>query len=75
MHITVQILLFLHTVKRKRDSNAELLQYLERADERFLQHSKDLNDALLQKLEADTSAYLGLMERMVVLLEAQAHKP
>lgn len=68
------ILLCLHTVKRKRDSNAELLQYLQRADERFLQHSKDLNDALLQKLEADTSAYLGLMERMVVLLEAQAHK-
>lgn len=64
----------MHTVKRKRDSTAELLQYLERADERFLQHSKDLNDALLQKLEADTSAYLGLMERMVVLLEAQAHK-
>lgn len=64
----------MHTVKRKRDSNAELLQYLERADERFLQHSKDLNDALLQKLEADTSAYLGLMERVVVLLEAQAHK-
>ncbi|XP_078023613.1 uncharacterized protein LOC144462836 isoform X2 [Epinephelus lanceolatus] len=45
--------------KMKRDSNTELLEYLERADERFLQHSKDLNDALLQKLETDTSVFLG----------------
>ncbi len=37
----------------------ELLHYLERADERFL-HSKDMNDALLQKMEADTSALLGV---------------
>ncbi|KAL7398697.1 hypothetical protein ABVT39_013600 [Epinephelus coioides] len=60
--------------KRKRDSSTGLLEYLERADERFLQHSKDLNDALLQKLETDTSAFLGLMERMVSVMEAQAQK-
>ncbi|KAL7401883.1 hypothetical protein ABVT39_005906 [Epinephelus coioides] len=58
--------------KRKRDSNTELLEYLERADERFLQHIKDLNDALLQKLETDTSVFLGLMGRMVSVMEAQA---
>lgn len=40
----------------------ELLEYLERADQRFLQHDKDLNDTLLQKMEAGTSALLGLME-------------
>ncbi|XP_036382907.1 trihelix transcription factor GTL1-like [Megalops cyprinoides] len=55
--------------KRKRDDDVELLQhvlqYLERANERFLQHSKDTNAALLQKMEADTSALLGLMGRMV----------
>ncbi|KAL7405059.1 hypothetical protein ABVT39_023280 [Epinephelus coioides] len=58
----------------KRDSNTELLEYLERADERFLQHSKDLNDALLQKRETDTSAFLGLMGCMVSVMEAQALK-
>ncbi|XP_049460925.1 uncharacterized protein LOC125906353 [Epinephelus fuscoguttatus] len=60
--------------KRMKDSNTELLEYLERADERFLQHSKDLNDALLQKLETDTSAFLGLMGHMVSVMEAQAQK-
>ncbi|KAL7406252.1 hypothetical protein ABVT39_016442 [Epinephelus coioides] len=58
--------------KRKRDSNAGLLEYLERAHERFLQYNKDLNDALLQKL--DTSAFLGLMGCMVSVMEAQAQK-
>ncbi|XP_060776523.1 uncharacterized protein LOC132885998 [Neoarius graeffei] len=51
--------------KRKRDSNTELLEYLERADEKFLQHSKEMNDALLHKLEADNSAFLSIMGRMV----------
>ncbi|XP_060782569.1 uncharacterized protein LOC132889770 [Neoarius graeffei] len=60
--------------KRKRDSNTELLDYLERADERFLQHSKEMNDALLHKLEADNSAFLSMMGRMVSVMEAQARK-
>lgn len=38
----------------------ELLGYPERTDVRFLQHSKDMNDDLLQR-EPDTSALLGLM--------------
>ncbi|XP_060784665.1 uncharacterized protein LOC132891211 [Neoarius graeffei] len=60
--------------KRKRDSNTELLDYLERADERFLQHSKEMNDALLHKLEADNSAFLSMMGRMVSVMEVQARK-
>ncbi|KAG7281412.1 hypothetical protein CRUP_029861 [Coryphaenoides rupestris] len=60
--------------KRKRDTNEDLLQYLERADERFLQHSKDMNDALLRKLDKDSSVLFGLMGRMVAVMEAQANK-
>ena len=62
----------MYTAKRKRDSNTELLEYLERVDVRFLQHSKELNDALLHNLETDTTSFLGLMERMVSVMEAQA---
>lgn len=47
--------------KGSETKNMELLQYLERGDERFLQHSKDMNDTLLQKMEADTNALLRLM--------------
>lgn len=68
------MLLFLNTGKRKCDNNLELLQYLERPDERFLPHSKDMNDALLQKMAANTSALLGLMGLMVVMMEAQSHE-
>ncbi|KAI3352253.1 hypothetical protein L3Q82_005231 [Scortum barcoo] len=53
--------------KRKCDDSQELLQDLQRADERFLQHSKDMNDALLQKMEENTSALSGLMGRGCVL--------
>ncbi|XP_056100597.1 uncharacterized protein LOC130101820 [Rhinichthys klamathensis goyatoka] len=59
--------------KRKRDMNGELLEYFERSDERFLQHCKDMNDTLLRKLDADSSAMLGLMERMVTVMERQPH--
>ncbi|XP_034562848.1 uncharacterized protein LOC117829328 [Notolabrus celidotus] len=57
--------------KRKRDNEEELLQYLERADEKFLQHSKEMNDALLDRMKSDTSALLGLMNRMVAVMEGQ----
>ncbi|XP_060776467.1 cell adhesion molecule DSCAM-like [Neoarius graeffei] len=60
--------------KRKRDSNTELLEYLERADEKFLQHSKEMNDTLLHKLEADNSAFLSIMGRIVSVMEVQARK-
>lgn len=53
--------------------NGELLEYFERSDERFLQHCKDMNDTLLRKLDADSSAMLGLMERMVTVMERQPH--
>lgn len=64
----------MYTGKRKKDNDAELLEYLKRADERFLQHSKELNDALLQQLDTETNAFLGLMGRMVSLMEARAKK-
>ncbi|KAK7175605.1 hypothetical protein R3I93_002514 [Phoxinus phoxinus] len=60
--------------KRKRDSTSDLVQYLERADERFLQHSKDMDDALRQDMRADTQSLLGLMGRMVAVMEAQVQK-
>ena len=50
------------------------LQYLERADERFLQLSRDMNDALLQKMKADTSTLLGFMGRMMALMDAQYNR-
>ncbi|CAM4597519.1 unnamed protein product [Leuciscus chuanchicus] len=60
--------------KRKRDSTSELVQYLERADERFLQHSKEMDDALRQDMRADTHSLLGLMGRIVAVMEAQSQK-
>lgn len=60
--------------KRKRDSTSELVQYLERADERFLQHSKEMDEALRQDMRADTHSLLGLMGRMVAIMETQAQK-
>ncbi len=67
-------MLMLYTGKRKRDSTSELIQYLERADESFLQHSKEMEDALLQEMRADTRSLLGLMGRMVAVTEAQSQK-
>lgn len=68
------LLLLLYTGKRKRDGTSELVQYLERADERFLQHSKEMDDALRQDMRADTHSLLGLMGRMVAVMEAQVQK-
>ncbi|KAM3858203.1 glycoprotein-N-acetylgalactosamine 3-beta-galactosyltransferase 1 [Diretmus argenteus] len=59
------------SLTRKRKMDVDVLQYLERADERFLQHSKDMNTALLQKMEEDNRALLGLMGRMVAVMEAK----
>ncbi|GAA6087026.1 uncharacterized protein LOC110439066 [Tachysurus ichikawai] len=51
--------------KRKRDSTSEMVQYFERAEERFFQQSKKLDNALLRETTADTHSLLGLMECMV----------
>ena len=71
--------MFLYTGKGKQDSNEELLQYLEREDERFLQHSKVMNDALLYKMKADTSLVSWAAGRMVAvrgsLLQLTALEP
>lgn len=53
--------------------NGELLEYFERSDERFLLHCKDMNDTLLKKMDANSTAMLGLMERMVMVMERQSH--
>ncbi|KAK2863753.1 hypothetical protein Q7C36_002907 [Tachysurus vachellii] len=55
----------LKKLKKKRDSISELMQYFEMADEQFFQHSKEMENALLQEMRADTRSLLGLMERMV----------
>jgi len=53
---------------RKRNSTYKVVQYLERADKRLLQHSKEMDDALLQEMRADTHSLLGLMGRMVAVM-------
>ena len=58
-----------YTGKRQRE-NEELLEYMEKADDKFLQLNKDMT----AKMETDTSALLGLMARMVAVMEAQAKK-
>lgn len=56
---------------RKNDSNQELLDYLQTADERFMAHAKELNTAILNKMDEATNSMLGLLGRMVTLMEAQ----
>ncbi|XP_061601490.1 uncharacterized protein si:dkey-261j15.2 [Cololabis saira] len=58
--------------KRKRDT--DMWDYLEQADKRFLQQTTDMNTALLQEMREmreQSAAYIGLMGRMVSLMEAQ----
>jgi len=43
---------------------------MEKADTRFLDFSREM----MQKMEADTGALLGLMGRMVTAMESQANK-
>ncbi|XP_026070208.1 uncharacterized protein LOC113050941 isoform X1 [Carassius auratus] len=56
---------------KKRDSNQELLEYLKTADERFMAHAKELNTATLNKMDEATNSMLGLLGRMVALMEEQ----
>lgn len=56
---------------RKRDSNQELLEYLKASDERFMEHAKELNTAILNKIDEATKSVLGLLERMVAVMEGQ----
>ncbi|XP_077353566.1 uncharacterized protein LOC144002312 [Festucalex cinctus] len=52
-------------VKRKRPSDG-LLEFLERSDERFFQFSREL----MHRMEEDTKSLLGLLGRMVTVMEA-----
>lgn len=56
---------------RKIDSNQELLEYLKASDERFMEHAKELNTAILNKIDEATNSMLGLLERMVAVMEGQ----
>ncbi|XP_016122290.1 uncharacterized protein [Sinocyclocheilus grahami] len=61
---------------KKRDSNQELLEYLKTADERFMAHAKELNTAILNKMDEATNSMLGLLGRMLALMEEQqGNKP
>lgn len=66
--------------KRKRDSTTELLEYLERSEKRFLKQTRrdqDLTAALLQnvqRMDDTTKRLVGLMERMVSVMESQSQK-
>lgn len=59
--------------KRKRDP-ADVLEYMERADDKFLEHSRDVNNVLLPKMDEHATAYIALMGRIVSLMEAQLKK-
>ncbi|XP_043098897.1 uncharacterized protein LOC122347579 [Puntigrus tetrazona] len=60
----------------KKDSNQELLEYLKTADERFMAHAKELNTAILNKMDEATNSMLGLLGRMVAIMEEQqGNKP
>ncbi|XP_019744307.1 uncharacterized protein LOC109527062 [Hippocampus comes] len=51
--------------KRKRPSDG-LLEFLERSDERFFQFSREL----MHRMEEDTKSLIGLLGRMVTVMEA-----
>ncbi|XP_072288362.1 zinc finger and SCAN domain-containing protein 29-like [Eucyclogobius newberryi] len=61
-------------VKRKRKESSELVECLERMQERFLQHSREMHEALLNNVDTHMTAVIGLMERMTSAIEAQAAK-
>ncbi|XP_029988446.1 uncharacterized protein LOC115418192 [Sphaeramia orbicularis] len=66
--------------KRKRNSNTELLEYLERSEERFLEQTRrdqDVTAALLQNIQRmneTSSTLVVLMERMVSVMEGLSQK-
>ncbi len=74
------IFLYFYTGKRKRDATVDLLRYLERSEERFLEQSRrahDLASAMLQSIQrmgGNASALVGLMGRMVSVLEGLSRK-
>ncbi|XP_051996799.1 uncharacterized protein si:dkey-261j15.2 [Xyrauchen texanus] len=56
---------------RKKGSNKELLEYLQTADERFMEHARELNAVILKKMDEATNSMLGLLGRMVAVMEGQ----
>ncbi|CAL9707142.1 unnamed protein product [Knipowitschia caucasica] len=62
-------------VKRKRRESSELVECLERMQERFLQHSREMHEALLNNIDTHMTAVVGLMERMASAMEARAANP
>ncbi|KAK7922029.1 hypothetical protein WMY93_008931 [Mugilogobius chulae] len=61
-------------VKRKRKESSELLECLERMQERYLEHSREMHEALLNNIDTHMTAVVGLMERMASAMEAQVAK-
>ena len=47
-----------------------MLEYLEKADEMFLQHSRDM----MQQMKENAVVYAGLMARMVAVMESHPRK-
>lgn len=76
--VVVVVSILLHTVKRKRDDDRELMEYLDRADQRFLEHSERVAErmtaAIITSMEASSSALMGVMGEMVATLRELQHK-
>ncbi|XP_075996348.1 uncharacterized protein LOC142990440 [Genypterus blacodes] len=64
-------------LKRKRDDDRELMEYLDRADQRFLEHSERVAErmtaAIITSMEASSSALMGVMGEMVATLRDLQH--
>ncbi|KAL2102143.1 hypothetical protein ACEWY4_001311 [Coilia grayii] len=56
--------------RRKRNRDDEFLEYMEKSDNKFL----DFHKETMKQMEADSAAFLGLMGRVVAVMESQANK-
>ncbi|XP_055015552.1 zinc finger protein with KRAB and SCAN domains 2 isoform X2 [Boleophthalmus pectinirostris] len=74
-HPTVRSVPFrFRPVKRKRKESSDLVECLERMQERYLQHSREMHEALLNKMDTHMAAVIGLLKRMASAMEAQFAK-
>ncbi|XP_033829628.1 zinc finger protein with KRAB and SCAN domains 2-like [Periophthalmus magnuspinnatus] len=74
-HPTVRSMPFrFRSGKRKRKESTDLVECLERMQERYLQHSREMHEALLSKMDTHMTAVIGLLGRMASAVEAQVAK-
>ncbi|KAF7656329.1 hypothetical protein LDENG_00042890 [Lucifuga dentata] len=64
--------------KRKRDEDRELMEYLDQADQRFLEHNEKVAErmtaAIITSMEASSNALVDVMGKMVATVEELQQK-